>query len=157
MSAIWSLMMGPSRTMLTRASSSDGTHSSWHLSGNPLKGLASPSIWRHTICAAHARWTATLSLSSSQALARAAPTSSSNAIRLSLHGCPFEMSLFDEDRRSQQDVRRKHKLLGPYSLSSMSVNMRLHAAGTSWLSPSVFSFRFSALCNFILLYLSLHV
>ena len=80
-STIWSLMLGPSSTMLTRASKSFGRDSSWHLSGNPLKGFASPNICRRTICAAQARWSAPLSLSSSHALAREVPTSSSKDIK----------------------------------------------------------------------------
>ena len=43
-SSIWSLMLGPSRTMFTRVSNSFGTESFWHCSGKPLNGLASPNM-----------------------------------------------------------------------------------------------------------------
>ena len=48
-SAICFLMLGPSRILLTRSSRSEETDSSWHLSRNPLKGLASLNLWRCTI------------------------------------------------------------------------------------------------------------
>ena len=43
--AIWSVMLGPSRTMLTKANSSGDTDASWHLSGNPEKGFAFPNTY----------------------------------------------------------------------------------------------------------------
>ena len=76
-SAIWSLMLDLARIMLTRSSRSEGTDTSCILLRIHWKAWLLET-WRCTICAAHARWT---SLSSTQALAREAPTSSLNTIR----------------------------------------------------------------------------
>ena len=81
-SSHWSLMLGPLSTIFTRASRRGGKDSFWHSAWNPVKDLASPNKWLCTICAALAKWTASLSLLASQTLANV-PMSSSNAVRTS--------------------------------------------------------------------------
>ncbi len=80
----WCLVL-PTPCMFTSASNSFGTDSFWQFSPNdPLKSFESSNICWHTIRAARAIATASLSPSPSQALPSAAPKSSSNTSNISL-------------------------------------------------------------------------
>ena len=83
----WFLIPAPSSIMETIVSSSCGTDSSWHLSEKePLKGWDDWNISFLIMRAAHARCTASLSMSCWHALASALPMSSLYTSRIS---CPF--------------------------------------------------------------------